>query len=289
MTVREELVFDVGMHHGEDTGFYLGKGFSVVAVEAVPEFCERVSAERADAIRAGRLVVENVAVVERPGPVEFFTSSASVLGTVRPEFVERNRMLGIETGDVIQAAGVTLRSLVEAHGVPYYLKIDIEGADLAALRSLEGAALVPPFLSMEAEKFSWRLLRDELRTLRRLGYDRFQIVNQQFITDLAPADPPREGTSVGPAFASGSSGSFGRELPGRWMTYRQTVLRFAAIFLRYKVNGDQGLVWRLKGSSLWFRASRRLLGEAAWFDTHATTAAELSHRPPSRGPDQDPE
>ena len=29
-----DLIYDVGMHRGEDTAFYLRKGFRVVAVEA---------------------------------------------------------------------------------------------------------------------------------------------------------------------------------------------------------------------------------------------------------------
>ena len=31
------IIFDIGMHCGEDTDFYLKKGFTVVGVEANPE------------------------------------------------------------------------------------------------------------------------------------------------------------------------------------------------------------------------------------------------------------
>ena len=33
------LIFDIGCHLGEDSEFYLRKGFKVVAVEANPELC----------------------------------------------------------------------------------------------------------------------------------------------------------------------------------------------------------------------------------------------------------
>ena len=37
MTPKKNLIFDIGMHVGQDTEFYLKKGFNVVAVEANPK------------------------------------------------------------------------------------------------------------------------------------------------------------------------------------------------------------------------------------------------------------
>lgn len=35
--LKPNLIYDVGLHRGEDTDFYLKKGFHVVALEANPE------------------------------------------------------------------------------------------------------------------------------------------------------------------------------------------------------------------------------------------------------------
>jgi len=40
--MEENLVFDIGMHRGEDSEFYLKKGFRVIGVEANQELCEEV-------------------------------------------------------------------------------------------------------------------------------------------------------------------------------------------------------------------------------------------------------
>ena len=40
------LIFDLGMHRGEDTELYLKKGFRVVAVDADAELCEQARALR---------------------------------------------------------------------------------------------------------------------------------------------------------------------------------------------------------------------------------------------------
>jgi FkbM family methyltransferase len=39
---EKTLIYDVGAHKGEDTKFYLAKGFSVVAIEASPELCDQL-------------------------------------------------------------------------------------------------------------------------------------------------------------------------------------------------------------------------------------------------------
>jgi hypothetical protein len=35
---HEDLIYDIGMHQGEDTEFYLQKGFNVIAFEADPDW-----------------------------------------------------------------------------------------------------------------------------------------------------------------------------------------------------------------------------------------------------------
>ena len=58
------LIYDVGLHHGQDTDFYLNKAYRAVAFEANPgkaAFClERFATEIAD----GRLTLVEGAVTE---------------------------------------------------------------------------------------------------------------------------------------------------------------------------------------------------------------------------------
>jgi hypothetical protein len=39
--MRENLIFDIGMHVGEDTRYYLNTGFDVIAIEANPFLVEK--------------------------------------------------------------------------------------------------------------------------------------------------------------------------------------------------------------------------------------------------------
>src|SRR5215831_9510764 len=61
-----DLIYDVGANNGDDTAYYLSRGFHVVAVEADPTLIEQARERFPDEIRRGRLELVNVAV----GPQE---------------------------------------------------------------------------------------------------------------------------------------------------------------------------------------------------------------------------
>ena len=47
------LIFDIGMHIGQDTEFYLKKGFRVVAIEADPTLAEAAGENSHHRLQAG--------------------------------------------------------------------------------------------------------------------------------------------------------------------------------------------------------------------------------------------
>ena len=39
-SIKTNLIYDVGMHLGQDTAYYLSLGYDVIAVDAFPEMIE---------------------------------------------------------------------------------------------------------------------------------------------------------------------------------------------------------------------------------------------------------
>jgi hypothetical protein len=69
MAYKANLIFDVGLHKGEDTDFYLRKGFRVVAFEAHPDLilnCE-VRFERETIFRLYQLFGDDGLLRNAPG------------------------------------------------------------------------------------------------------------------------------------------------------------------------------------------------------------------------------
>lgn len=204
-----DLIYDVGLHEGADTAYYLAKGFRVVAVEANPDLCTSARSRFATEIAYGRLLVLNLGIAGKPGEFDFHISRAqSDWSSFVPEFAQRAG----ET-DVIRVQCVTLDALMRDFGVPYYCKIDIEGYDRDAVLSLANLPELPRYVSVEAT------VGDFCEIMSPIGYNGFKIINQYHIGHVAPIAPPLEGRYTDTKIVPGlHSGPFGDETYGRWLT-----------------------------------------------------------------------
>jgi FkbM family methyltransferase len=248
-----ELVFDIGMHDGNDTAYYLARGYNVVAVEANPALCATAEQRFAAEIAAGRLTIVNVGITDQAGQLEFWISEKSVWSSF-----DKN----LATSAGVAASAIVVRTirfseLLRAYPAPLYIKIDIEGNDSLCIHDLAQCSALPAFVSFEGHDNATR----DMRLLASLGYEGFKCVRQcdwREITStnmsmqrnlrrlMASVSRHRRAQNILQAihyrrprrgewkFEFGSSGPLGRELPGRWMTcdeavdvwkYEQAVMR----------------------------------------------------------------
>ncbi len=118
------LIYDVGVHNGDDTAYYLHKGFGVVGVEANPEAVAHLRRRFAAPLESSALQLLGVGVAEASGRHRLLCLQRAA----RMEFVQPGE--GLErleaTARAIKVQTVTFRSILERYGVPYYCKIDIE-------------------------------------------------------------------------------------------------------------------------------------------------------------------
>jgi FkbM family methyltransferase len=263
-----DLIFDVGMHLGEDTEFYLEKGFRVVGVEADPALCAAVAERLRDHVTSGQLIIVNAAIAEEPGRATFYRDpDNSIWGTTEPDWVARNASLGthIERVERIEVEAVTMESILAAHGAPYYMKVDIEGRDMLCVAALRQFDDRPKYLSIEASKTALTDVDAELGLMSELGYRDFKVVPQHAVASQVPPRPSREGRYAAWRFAHGSSGLFGEEAPGDWVDLERARQAYRPIFRTYRLLGDKPLIPISHVRNL----LRRFGLEAGWHDTHA--------------------
>jgi FkbM family methyltransferase len=279
MTVKNvakhaDLVFDLGLHKGEDTGFYLAKGFRVVAFEADPELIsecrDRFSAE----IASGRLEIVEGAIVDSPAvgdTITFYKNpSVTVWGTVDPAWRDRNERAGWESEEITVPA-VDFGRCIEKYGIPYYMKIDIEGADILSLKKLGDFEPKPDYVSIESSKVSLEAIDTELDILQGLGYDSFKAVQQATVPGSVAPRPALEGSDIDYTFPRDASGLFGRELAGKWLNREQVKRSYRSIFVGYRIFGNDTFVRKNRITRKMWQLLQRLLRRPipGWFDTHA--------------------
>jgi FkbM family methyltransferase len=268
------LVFDVGMHMGEDADFYLKKGYKVVAFEAHPDFVSKNAVRFSEAIKSGRLIIISGAVCFGTlAKVPFYVNETTVWGTINSKWAERNEQWGYANTQ-IEVPRIDLVDYFEKFGVPYYLKIDIEGSDLDAVRALQACDQRPRFLSIESNETSLCAALSEIDLLRALGFRRFMPVQQEAITGSHVALRSRDGTRFEHTFEDGASGVFGYDLPGEWLSYEQCRRRYGRIFLKARLIGDFSPVFGIgaDGRRRFNVVRQRLeevVGLTGWYDLHA--------------------
>ena len=204
-----KTIYDLGANNGDDIEYYLKKGDKVVAVEANPSLCKIISKKFVNELNLGKLVIENCAVTtdRTASDVDFYLSKNSNLNSQLhiPDRADQFEKIRVPSKSIID--------LIENHGIPHYIKIDIEGSDKFVLRQLFEHEFKPPFISVEAhtaEIFAILLALGEYRS--------FQLVEGSTVSKKYKNHKIRTNGGIEMySFPSHSAGPFGQDIDGNWM------------------------------------------------------------------------
>ena len=258
------LVYDVGMSTGDDTAYYLHKGYSVVAIEANPDLVERANSRFASEISSGRVVILNVGVAAIDGELDFWVCEENDFWSS----FDRSRLLRYDVRHhSVRIRTRTFAGIIDEFGVPFYCKIDIEGHDHVCIEQLTPDTK-PIYISVEMTEGRWR---DDIRGLKSLGYNAFKVIDQMTFRIPRKWSPVDTAAGIHPALASvcarvrtkvywtrrprvgdwsfpwGSSGPFGEETPGRWVDDREAI-RLCDALQRRCTKRDEPLWFDIHGA-----------------------------------------
>jgi FkbM family methyltransferase len=269
---KKNLIYDVGLHQGQDTDFYLRKGFKVIAFEANPEHIAICKQKFSAAIASQQLIIIEGAIVEYPskGKVNFYRNkNHSLWGSTCKDWAYRNEVVGT-TNEIIEVSAVDFKQCVERFGVPYYLKVDIVGSEMVCLNAMLAFDEKPDYISIRSEKVVFRKLEEEFRVLEMLGYDNFKAVQQDFTYLQALIDSP-EGEKIDYSFQEGASGPFAEETKGKWKSKEAVLKDYRKIFILYWLFGDYSYLNQSERGEKFIKFLQRLTRRPlpGWYDTHA--------------------
>jgi FkbM family methyltransferase len=212
--ICDNLIFDVGMHIGQDTAFYLAKGFRVVAIEANPILVKDAERHFKAYIDSGQLTILNIGVGDKDGTFPFYVNAKY------SEWSSFDKEIGSREGckEVIEVRMLPFEKVLLQYGTPYYLKIDVEGHDFTVLQGLSHIPSRPRYVSIEN---GWPHILDYLG---KVGYTGFKFINQAETPKMKCPSPAREGKDISWTFPWSSSGPFGEETPGDWKSHEDVLV-----------------------------------------------------------------
>lgn len=206
----QKTVYDLGMCYAKDAAFYLEKGFRVIAVEANPAAVAQARDRFSDYVQSGALTIVNKAIADEPVTIPFFVCDEKIwLSTASEKLVAQWERSG-EVFRRIDVSSMQLQELFASHPAPHYVKIDIEGFDLLALRQIADSPVRPNYISAEIDIAQSQRM---LAILQSMGYVRFALVRQSQVPLQVEPEQAREGRYSGAPLQRGQTGLFGDDLP----------------------------------------------------------------------------
>jgi FkbM family methyltransferase len=272
----DDLIYDVGMNNGDDSAYYLSLGFRTVAIEANPALVEQAKLRFAREIASGRLIILNVGVADREGQLPFWICETNSRFS---SFDRAYASWGDSPTHQIQVPSARFETILAQYGVPHFCKIDIQGNEFLCLEGLKPHN-VPRFFSIEANDIRY------LDMMNALGYSLFKCISQFTFLPLQLPPAPEQGNVERAAlwlhsskfrhrlfrklggrrwlqkqvqslrqhdgwnFAPDSSGGFGDQTLGRWLTYAEMAETYKE-FRRRRDAGQESIFWISSKSSIW--------------------------------------
>jgi FkbM family methyltransferase len=168
-----DLVFDIGAHVGDRIGAFRRLGARVVAVEPQPALVKTL---RLLYGRDRAVTIEPVAVGRETGSVALkLNLDNPTVSTASDDFVRAADgapgWQGQAWTRTIEVPLTTLDALIARHGMPAFIKIDVEGFEADVLA---GLTKPPPALSFEFTTIQRDVAAACIARCAALGYRRFQ-------------------------------------------------------------------------------------------------------------------
>lgn len=178
-----DLAFDVGSHVGDRVGCFRRLGARVVAVEPQPALARTL---RLLYWRDLQVTVEETAVGRQAGSAELHLNPRNpTVSTLSGALIAAARRAPNWQGQrwtrQVRVPVTTLDRLIEPHGEPAFIKIDVEGLEAEVLAGLSRPV---PALSFEFTTIQRPVALEAIDRCQELGYRRFNVAigeSQQLI------------------------------------------------------------------------------------------------------------
>lgn len=158
------------MNNGDDTAYYIHQGFRVLAIEADPALCSKASIRFKKEIDREQLTILNMGIASTEGTRDFWICETT------SEWNSFDRHIASRDGlphHSIPVPCQTFEWVLKKYGMPYYLKVDIEGNDELCINSLKVGDDLPKYVSIELGDI-YKLTE----SFEALGYTGYKCVSQ---------------------------------------------------------------------------------------------------------------
>ena len=168
MSDNKILIFDIGANKGNFSKKYIEK-CRIVAAEPNPVLIKEIK----NTFLNQDLIIEECAASNKNGEIDFYICLDDQMSSCNKDWLTVLRYKNAGIREKIKVKTITLDSLIEKHGIPYHIKIDVEGYEAEVLNGLNKKIKSIQFEYIK-ENFEDLTVPAILR-LKEIGYSKFKI------------------------------------------------------------------------------------------------------------------
>jgi FkbM family methyltransferase len=176
-----KIAFDIGANIGQTVDELLPNYDKIICFEPNPNL---VTVIKNKFFNNDKVTIEELGLSDKTETKKFNISNSHVVSTFSEDWINNSRFTNVYNWDTsIDVKTTTLDEVIDKYGIPYFIKIDVEGYEYEVLKGLT-KLLENTYFAFEWAEEQYEIVNKTVKYLKELGYNNFSYTYQDSLLNL---------------------------------------------------------------------------------------------------------
>ncbi len=176
-----KIAFDIGANIGQTVDELLPNYDKIICFEPNPSL---VTVIKNKFFNNDKVTIEELGLSDKTETKKFNISNSHVVSTFSEDWINNSRFTNVYNWDTsIDVKTTTLDEVIDKYGIPYFIKIDVEGYEYEVLKGLT-KLLDNTYFAFEWAEEQYEIVNKTVKYLKELGYNNFSYTYQDSLLNL---------------------------------------------------------------------------------------------------------
>jgi FkbM family methyltransferase len=176
-----KIAFDIGANIGQTVNELLPNYDKIICFEPNPSL---VTIIKNKFFNNDKVTIEELGLSDKIETKKFNISNSHVVSTFSEDWINNSRFTNVYNWDTsIDVKTTTLDEVINKYGIPYFIKIDVEGYEYEVIKGLT-KLLENTYFAFEWAEEQYEIVNKTIKYLKELGYNNFSYTYQDYLLTL---------------------------------------------------------------------------------------------------------
>jgi FkbM family methyltransferase len=176
-----KIAFDIGANIGQTVDELLPNYDKIICFEPNPSL---VTIIKNKFLNNDKVTIEELGLSDKIETKKFNISNSHVVSTFSEDWINNSRFTNVYNWDTsIDVKTTTLDEVINKYGVPFFIKIDVEGYEYEVFKGLT-KLLENTYFAFEWAEEQYEIVNKTIKYLKELGYNNFSYTYQDSLLTL---------------------------------------------------------------------------------------------------------